>query len=125
DRLAAFHQFAPCQVAPIAHHADTATGLARQDGADFDPIQPGLHDRGGLFLRDLFVGADDELARDRVAHVFRRDAAEDALPQLLDDLAALHHGSVVDDVLSAAIILCYVYVLRHIHAVSCHYTGHL
>ena len=46
-----------------------------------------------LRLVDLLVGAHQHLAGDRVVDVVQGHAAEDALAQRLDDLAALDQGA--------------------------------
>jgi hypothetical protein len=67
-----------------------------------------------LLLGDLLARADENLARVRVEDVVDRDAAQDAVTQLLDDLAALDQGAQLDAVDGAAVVLGDDAVLRHV-----------
>ena len=57
---------------------------------------------------------DQHLARVRVEDVVDGDAAQDAVPELLDDLAALDQGAELDAVDGAAVVLGDDAVLRHV-----------
>ena len=68
----------------------------------------------GLLLVDLVVDVDDDLAGERVDDPLERDAADDAVAQRLDDLAALDDGAGLDAVHRAAVDLVDDHVLRDV-----------
>ena len=67
-----------------------------------------------LGLVDLLVGLHDDVVGERVADVLERDAAEDAVAEALDDLAALDQRRHLDAVERAAVLLGDDRVLRHV-----------
>ncbi len=95
DRLAHVHHVHGGQVAAVAHPADAAPGLAGEDRADLDLLDPGVVDRVGDVLVDQLAGLDQELGIAvlvqlvRIEHVLARHAAENALAERLDDVLAL------------------------------------
>src|SRR5438445_667402 len=89
DRLTQLGQAAGAEVAAVAEHADAALGVAGEPGADAHALEARVLDLLRCLLDDLVVGLHDDLARQRIAHVFRGHAAEDAVPERLDDVAAL------------------------------------
>ena len=70
--------------------------------------------RAGELLGDLGVGVADHVALERVEDVLGDDAADQAVAQLLEDLAALGDGGDVDAVVGAAVLLGDDDVLRHV-----------
>src|SRR5262249_60241123 len=75
DRLADVDDVAARQVAPVALHADAASGLAGEHRPDLDAIDAGALDDLHLVLGDLVVGADQDLARVGIDDVLERGAA--------------------------------------------------
>ena len=71
-------------------------------------------DDAHLVLGDLFVRLHQHLAGVRIEDVVDRDAAEDAVAQLLDDLAALLERGDLDALERAAVVLGDDAVLRHV-----------
>ncbi len=66
-RLADLHRAAGRQVAAVALAAHPVLGLAGEDRAERDFLDPRLVDPVGDLLGDLLVRGDDEVAGDRVA----------------------------------------------------------
>src|SRR5439155_1099101 len=89
DGLAQLGQAAGAEVAAVAEHADAALGVAGEAGADAHALEARVLDLLRRLLDDLVVGLDDDLLRQRVADVFRGHPAQDAVPERLDDIAAL------------------------------------
>ena len=76
------------QVAAVALRAHAAAGRAGEHGADLDPLDAGVLDGIGQRLVDLACRRHDHLARRRIVDLLERHAADDAVAQALDDLAA-------------------------------------
>src|SRR3712207_3054991 len=114
DGLADVHGLARGEVAAVALDADAAARLAGQHRADADA----LHAAALYLLREVFVDlvvhGDDDRALDGVDHVFERRAADDAVAQALDLLAALDDGRGRDALQRAAVRLGDDHVLRHV-----------
>src|SRR5690606_33267643 len=85
-----------------------------EHGADEHALDAGRLDLLDELLVDLRVGRDDHLARDGVGDVLERHAAEDALAERADDLAALFELAHPDAVERLAVELCDDRVLRHV-----------
>src|SRR5690606_3557324 len=114
DRLALVHAMTARKVAPVALRADAVLRLARDRRARED-----LVDRVRLELRDHLLveqgpGRDDHVVRARRQDIDGRDAAEHALAQRLDDVAALDERRHHDAVLRAAVLLGHDEVLRDV-----------
>src|SRR5208282_6823970 len=114
DRLAQVDQMAAAEVASVALDAHPLARLAGQHRADLDALGAGVLDRLDLIFVDHFVGADQDFVGERVAHVFERDAAEYAVAEPLDNLAAFDQRSHLDAVDRAAIQLGDDRILRHV-----------
>src|SRR6266849_2624597 len=89
DRLAELGQPPGAQVAAVTHDADAALGVAGQRRPDAHALESRILDLLRQVLGDLRVRLDDDLARQRIADVLRRDAPENSVAQRLDDVAAL------------------------------------
>src|SRR5205823_1811699 len=102
------HHLAGGQIPAVALDADAPLGRAGQHGPDLDLLDAGGLDFPGQILCDLLVDSDDDLAGERVLHIFERDAAHDAVAQGFDNLApgfrhqASHPGQLPDLLLAAA-----------------------
>src|SRR5438552_7251116 len=114
DRLPQLGQPAGAEVAAVAHDADPALGVARQRRADAHALEARVLDALRQLLGDLVVGLDDDLARQQIADVFRGDAAENAVAQRLDDIAAFDQRRGVDVLHRAAVVLGDDHVLGHV-----------
>ena len=114
DRQAELDHLAGGQVAAVAVRADAAPALAGQHRADLHLLDAGVLDLGRLVLVDDVVDVEDDVAGDRVGDLLERDAADDAVAQRLDDLAALDDGPGLDAVDGAAVVLGDDHVLRHV-----------
>ena len=114
DGQAELDQLAGREVAAVALRADAAAARARQHRADPDLLDAAFLDRRGLVLVDRVVHVDDHVARERVHDLLERDAADDAVAQRLDDLAALDDRLGLDAVHRAAVDLVDDDVLRHV-----------
>ena len=68
-----------------------------------------------LVFRDLFVGLHQHFTRVGVEDVFRRDAAENTVTELLDDLASLHQRSNLDALQRATVVFGDDAILSHVH----------
>ena len=90
-RLADVDGGAAGKIAPVAGRADAVLGLAGQHRADHDQIDAGPVDRLDLLLVDQLAGAQDAGPLERLDDVDGRRAAEDALAERGDDLAAFDH----------------------------------
>src|SRR5467141_3791107 len=114
-RLAQLGQAAGAEVTAIAEHADTALGVAGEAGTDPHALEARVLDLLRRLLDDLVVGLHDDLARQRIADVFRGHAAEDAVPERLDDVTALDERCGIDVLHGAAVVLADDHVLRDVH----------
>src|SRR2546426_1133357 len=104
DGLAQLGQAAGAEVAAVAEHADAALGVAGEAGADAHALEARVLDLLRRLLDDLVVGLDDDLLRQRVADVFRGHPAQDAVPERLDDVAALDQRCRVDVLHRSAVV---------------------
>src|SRR5262249_17909556 len=114
DRLADVDDEAARQVTAVAEDADAATGLAGEHRPDLHLVDAGGVDAAYLLLVDLLVGGDQHLAGVRVDDVLERGAAQDAVAQLLDDLAALDQRGHFDPLDGAAVVVGDDGVLGHV-----------
>src|SRR5690606_16125128 len=115
DRLAHVHLVAAREVTPVAERADAAPVLTGQHRADDHLLDARLFDLDHAGLVDLLAGLDDDgLVVTRVEDVLERGAAEDALAEALDDLAALLELRHLDAVERAAVVGRDDRVLRHV-----------
>ncbi len=114
DREAELDQLAGREVAPVALGADAAPRGAGQHRADLDLLDAGVLDRRRQLLGDLAVLLEHELLRERIVELLLGDAADDAVAQRLDDLAALDDRPRLDAVHRAAVDLVDDHVLRHV-----------
>ena len=115
DRLADVHHAATSQVAPVAARTQPALRRTRQRRADLDTLDAGFLDVCDAIFVDFLVGLDQHLVGERVADVVHRHAAQDALAQAFDDLAAFDQRRHLDAVDRAAILFADDRVLRHVH----------
>src|SRR5690606_7672277 len=105
DGLADVDARAARQIAAVAGRADAALGRAGQHRADADRLEAGALDRLDAVLVDDLARRDQQLARQRVDDVLGRAAAEHALAERRDDLAALDDGLHRQAFAGAAILL--------------------
>ena len=114
DRLAELDHLAGRQVAAVALRAHAAARRAGQHRADLHLLDARiLNRRRGLLVHHL-VDVDDRLAGERVGDPLERRAADDAVAQRLDDLAALDDRPRFDAVDRAAVVLVDDHVLRDV-----------
>ena len=92
DGLADLDHLAGREHAAVAEAADAALGLAGQHRADLDALDARLLHAGGELLGDLVADPDDLLFGERIEDVLLRDAADDAVAERLERVAALHDG---------------------------------
>src|SRR3989449_715618 len=104
DGLAQLGQAAGAEVTPVAEHADAALGVAGEPGADAHALEARVLDLLRRLLDDFVVGLDDDLLRQGVADVFRGHPAQDAVPERLDDIAALDQRCRVDVLHRSAVV---------------------
>ncbi len=102
------------EIAPVALHADAATGLTGQPRADLHVVEARVDHLLHAVLVDLLVGPHQHLAGDRVMDVVERHATEDALVERLDLLAALDERGHHDAVERTAVVLVDDGVLRDV-----------
>src|SRR6185312_16314901 len=114
DGFADVHRRTAREVAAIALAAHALGKVAGQHGAHAHLLDLGLLDLLGEILGDFLVALDDHLTRLRMLDVFRRGAAEDALAERRDDLAAVDLGLDGDTLLGAAIFGRDDAVVRHV-----------
>src|SRR5882724_6923527 len=113
-RLAQFDQTSRSQVAAVAHHADSAFGLASQHRTNLHPLDTSSLDRAGELLGNFLVDIYDHVAV-VVFVLFQRYTAHDSVAQRLDNLARFHDTFHVDSIHRAAIVFADDYVLRHVN----------
>ena len=89
-RLADLDHLARGEHAAVAEPADAALGLAGQHRPDLDPLDPRLLDGRGQILADFLADAEDLHLGQRIEDVFLSDAADDAVAQRLERVAAFH-----------------------------------
>ena len=104
DRFADLDQLAAGQVAPVAAAADAAAGLAGEHRADLHLLDTRFLDGVGQLVRDLVVLGQDLIAGQRIVDVLLRDAADDAVAERLEDVAAFHDRGDGDAVERLAIL---------------------
>src|SRR5581483_59707 len=114
DRLAEIDHVPPGEVAAVALAAHALPGLAGENGSDLHALEACFLDRRDLGLVDRVVRLDDDVAAERIADVVERDAAENAVAEALDDLAAFDERSHLDPVERAAVRLGDDRVLRDV-----------
>src|SRR5579862_4297332 len=114
DRLADIDRRSAREIAPVALAADALGKIAGQDRAHAHLLHLRLLDLLREILADLLVALDEHLARLRMLDVLRRGAAEDALAERRDDLAAIDLGLDGDTLLGAAILRRDDAVVRHV-----------
>ena len=114
DRFAHIDDGAARQIAPIALAAHADLQLAGQHRADRHRVDAGPLDRVDRVLVDQPAGGEHDLARQRVEHVDRGAAPENAVGQRRDDVAALDDGAGQQAAGRAAILLGDDRVLRDI-----------
>jgi hypothetical protein len=96
---------APRQVTAVAGRADAGLGFADEDGADLHRGDAGLFDAVDEDLVEVGVGLDDDRVRARLADVLGRGAAQDALAERDQGVAALDHRADGDAAGAAAVLL--------------------
>src|SRR6185436_11989338 len=89
-RLAHLHHPAGSEVAAVAAGAGAAPRLAGEHRTDLHPLEAGGLHRPGDVLGDLLTDLHQQLAGERVVDLLLRHAADDAVAQRLEDVAALH-----------------------------------
>ena len=114
DRLAQVDEMPAAEVASVALDADALARLAGEHRANLDPLDAGVFDFLDLVLVDHLVGLHQHFVGERIADVFERDAAEHAIAEAFDDLAAFDQRRHLDSVQRAAIVLADDRVLRHV-----------
>ena len=105
DRLAHVHHRPARQVAAVAAGAHAALGLASERRTHPDALDPRLLQRGDGLLVDQAAGGNQDAAAAGIFHVDRGAAAEDAVGQRLDDVAAVHHVGDLQPLLGSAVLL--------------------
>src|SRR5260221_5676870 len=114
DRLADIDDRAAGEIAPIALAADADRRLAGQHRADADGVDARAFDPLDLLLVDQCAGFDDDIARQRIEHVDRCGATEDAVGERGDHLAAIDDGAHGETARGTAILLGDDRVLRDV-----------
>ena len=114
DRFADVHRRAAGQVAAVAGAADADLGLAGQDRADLDRLHAGGLDQLDHVLVEIGVGRHDQLVGARVLDVLGAEAAQDALAERDQHVAAFDHRAQGDAARGAAVLLGDDAVLRHV-----------
>jgi hypothetical protein len=104
DGLADLDHLARREHAAVAEAADAALRLARENRPDLDALDAGLLDSRGQLLGDLVADADDLLLGQRIEDLLLADAADDAVAQRLERVAALHDRRDRDAVGGAAVL---------------------
>src|SRR5204862_1632469 len=92
----------------------TAAGLAGQSRTDLDLLDARFLDGVREVFGDLVVLRHELVAGERIVDVFLRYAADDAVAQRLEDVAAFHDRGDGDAVERLAILLRDDDVLRHV-----------
>ena len=123
DRLPDVHLMPVGEVSTVALLADAPSGMAGQNGADPEPLEPGHLQLLDLLFVDLLVRMEQELVRDRIIDILQRDPAEDPFPHPLDDLPTLYEGGDPDPVDRTAIFLSDDHVLGHVDQAPGQVTG--
>src|SRR5207342_1369824 len=91
DRLADINRRTACKIAAIATGTDAVARLASQHRTDDHRVDAGLVDALDLLFVDQFASRNDNRAVQGIDDVHGRAAAQDALGQRRNDIAALHH----------------------------------
>ena len=98
----------------VAELADAAIGLAGEHRTNPDPLDSGLLDLARQGLGDLGVHGADQSPLEGIVDVLGNHTTDDAVAQLLENLATLGDGRDLDPVLGAAVVLDDDDVLRHV-----------
>jgi len=118
DSFAKIDEVPPGKIAAVALGAYAPPALAGQHGAYLHLLQSGIFYPGHEGFVDLLVGRNQDLTGDRVEDVVQCDTAEDAVSDVLDDLAALGERGNQQPVEGPAIILGDDRILGHVHQPS-------
>ena len=113
-RLADIDDGAARKIAAIALAAEPDLRLAGENRADDDGIDAGALDALDRLLVDKPAALDEDRVVQGIDHIDRGGAAEDAVRQGRDHLAALDDGAHGETVRGAAILLGDDRVLRHV-----------
>ncbi len=113
-RLADVDLRAAGQIAAVALAADADLGLAGQHRADTQLLDAGLVDLLDADFVDQLARLDDQVAVQRIDDVVERRAAENALAERLDDVAAVDDRAHREATSGSAILLDDDAVLRHV-----------
>ena len=114
DRFADIDRRAARQIAPVAAGADARRGQAGQYRADHHFLDARLLHLLDLILADQIARLDNDFAVQRIDDVVQGRAAENALAQRLDDVAAFDDGAHGQTFGRAAIDMGDDAVLRHV-----------
>ena len=123
NRLALFDQSPAGQVAPITGAAHTASRLTGQHRTNLHAVDRSFHDRLGAVFINLFVERDDDLTRDRVTDIFRRQTTQYALFDRLDNFATFDQRAHNDAIGGAAIDFVDDHILRNVDQTTREITG--
>ena len=104
DRLAFLDHVARGEVAAVALGTDTMTGLAGEDGTDFDLFDRRFLDLAADVFGEFFTGTDDEFVGEGVIDVVDGGTTEDAFAERLNDVLALLEGGGGETAEGAAVL---------------------
>ena len=115
NRLAHIDQTTTTQIAAIALGAQAKARFAIEHGAHLDFIHTRSFDQIDLVFRKQETRRYDHSACLRVNHIVNHGAAQDAVAQGFDGLAAFNDSAHDLAVLRAAVVLNHHQILRHVH----------
>src|SRR5688500_5860796 len=121
--LANLNRPSGCQVATVALDAAAPARFTGQHRTNSYSLHTRTLNLGRKVFVNLRVGVNDYTAFDRVDNIFQCDAADDAITQRLDLLAAFNDGAGGDTAQCAAVRLADDHVLGHVNQPPGQVTG--
>ena len=104
-RLAEFDHSPGGHIAAVTELANTLRGLAGQDRSDLDALETEILEFAGDFLGDFLVHFDDGRVGVRVKDALKRNPADDAVDERLDDFSVFDNGGHIGALEGSAVML--------------------
>src|SRR6185369_594301 len=104
-RLTHIDQMSTCQVTAVAHGTDTSSALAGKNRPYLDLFKTRVFNLLDERLVNLGIVRDKNIAGNRIQYVVKRNAAEYAVPDMLDDFSTLGQSRHQEAIHSSAVCL--------------------
>ena len=107
------------EIAAVALHTDTEAAGAGQDRPNLHAFDARIFHGSHTSFNDFFATHEEQLARQRIMHIFESGSAKNTLSERLNDLARFDERCSLQCVFGSTILLADDHVLRHINQASC------